>query len=68
MTQETVTKPAASDLSVEAKKDKKPVNIQEIVDSLKSTGDDIGQISELSSEEKLLVAQFFSSLLKLMTP
>ena len=30
--------------------------------------DDIGQITELSSEEKLLVAQFFKSLLKLMQP
>ena len=47
---------------------KKQVNLQEIVDSLKSTADDIGQISELSSEEKILVAQFFSSLLKLISP
>ena len=48
--------------------DKKQINAQEIVESLKSAADDIGQISELSSEEKLLVAQFFSSLLKLMSP
>jgi len=48
--------------------DKKQVNAQEILESLKSAGDDIGQISELSSEEKLLVAQFFQSLLKLMAP
>jgi hypothetical protein len=47
---------------------KKQVSIQELVESLKSTADDIGQISELSSEEKILVAQFFSSLLKLMQP
>jgi hypothetical protein len=47
---------------------KKQVNLQELVDSLKSTADDIGQISELSSEEKILVSQFFSSLLKLMQP
>ena len=44
------------------------VSIQELVESLKSTADDIGQISELSSEEKILVTQFFSSLLKLMQP
>ena len=44
------------------------MSIQELVDSLKSTADDIGQISELSSEEKILVTQFFSSLLKLMQP
>jgi hypothetical protein len=47
---------------------KRQVTIQELVDSLKSTSDDIGQISELSSEEKILVAQFFSSFLKLMQP
>ena len=47
---------------------KRQVSIQELVDSLKSTADDIGQISELSSEEKILVSQFFSSLLKLMQP
>ena len=47
---------------------KRQVSIQELVESLKSTADDIGQISELSSEEKILVTQFFSSLLKLMEP
>lgn len=47
---------------------KKQLTIQELVESLKSTADDIGQISELSSEEKILVAQFFTSLLKLMSP
>ena len=47
---------------------RKQLSIQELVESLKSTADDIGQISELSSEEKILVAQFFTSLLKLMTP
>jgi len=47
---------------------KKPPSIQELAESLRSTADDIGQISELSSEEKILVAQFFSSLLKLMQP
>ena len=47
---------------------KRHASIQELVESLKSTADDIGQISELSSEEKILVTQFFSSLLKLMQP
>ncbi len=70
MTQETVSKPSPAEFTIpEPKKvEKKQINIQEIVESLKSAGDDIGQISELSSEEKLLVAQFFSSLLKLMQP
>jgi hypothetical protein len=67
LTQEAVAKPAQGELSVSQEK-KKPVSIQELVESLKSTADDIGQISELSSEEKILVSQFFSSLLKLMAP
>jgi len=54
---------------VPAVREKKPqIDIQAIVGSLKSTADDIGQISELSSEEKILVSQFFVSLLKLMQP
>lgn len=47
---------------------KKQITLQELVDSLRGTADDIGQISELSSEEKILVSQFFTSLLKLMQP
>ncbi len=47
---------------------KKPVTAEELVAALKSTGDDIGQISELTSEENLIVDQFFISLLKLMQP
>jgi hypothetical protein len=47
---------------------KKQPSIQEVVESLKSTADDIGQISELTSEEKILISQFFTSLLKLMQP
>jgi hypothetical protein len=39
-----------------------------VLDSLKSTADDIGQITELSSEEKVLVSQFFASFLKMMKP
>jgi hypothetical protein len=55
-----------AELSAEPKR--KPASAQELVESLKSVADDIGQISELSSEEKNLVAQFFTSLLKLMRP
>ncbi len=72
MTQEVVVKEAPPEIlaSQELKQSekKKQMSIQELVESLKSTADDIGQISELSSEEKILVAQFFSSLLKLMQP
>jgi proline dehydrogenase len=72
LTQEVVVKeaPAVILVSQELKQSekKKQMSIQELVESLKSTADDIGQISELSSEEKILVAQFFSSLLKLMQP
>ena len=73
MTQEVVVKQAAPEISVsqepkQSEKKKQQFSIQDLVESLKSTADDIGQISELSSEEKILVAQFFSSLLKLMAP
>ena len=71
MTQEAVVKePARIIISSEPKpvEKKKQVTVQELVESLKSTSDDIGQISELSSEEKILITQFFSSLLKLMQP
>lgn len=68
MTQEATVTPAIIDASVAPAKKKDAVNIQELVDSLKSTADDIGQISELTSEEKILVSQFFASLLKLMRP
>ena len=72
MTQEVVVKEAPAQIfslpELKQPEKKKQVSIQELVESLKSTADDIGQISELSSEEKILVAQFFSSLLKLMQP
>jgi uncharacterized spore protein YtfJ len=42
--------------------------IEELIDSLKSVQDDIGQICELTSEEETLVAEFFESLLKLIQP
>jgi len=44
------------------------MSIQELATALKSMADDVGQISELASEEKLLVTEFFTSLLKLMQP
>ena len=72
MTQEAVTKPALVELSVSQEpkqvEKKKQFSLQELSDSLKSTADDIGQISELTSEEKILVTQFFISLFKLMAP
>jgi hypothetical protein len=44
------------------------MSIQELAAALKSMADDVGQISELASEEKLLVTEFFASLVKLMQP
>jgi hypothetical protein len=53
----------------ELKKSKQvQISLQELLDSLKSLQDDIGQICELTSEEKGLVKAFFESLLKLMQP
>lgn len=72
MTQEAAIKeePAELSQSPESKQleKKKQMTFQELVESLRSTADDIGQISEFSSEEKILVSQFFSSLLNLMQP
>ncbi|MFA5363857.1 MAG: hypothetical protein WC325_01580 [Candidatus Bathyarchaeia archaeon] len=42
--------------------DKNKFSIEEIVDSLKSVGDDVEQIVTLTSKEKLLVAELLSSL------
>lgn len=51
------------------KKESSPqISQQELIDSMKNTADDVGQISELTSEEKMLVTEFFNSLLKLMQP
>lgn len=44
------------------------MTIEELIDSLKSVQDDIGQICELTSEEETLVNEFFESLLKLIQP
>lgn len=56
-------------IKADAKSGKKPqVSIQDLIDSLKIVQDDIGQISELTSEEELLTAEFFTSLLRLMRP
>jgi len=43
-------------------------SLQEVLDSLKTVQDDIGQICELTSEESGLVEIFFESILKLMKP
>jgi hypothetical protein len=60
LTQEAVIKQEPVELSVsqelKSSEKKKQISIQELVESLKSIGDDIGQISELSSEEKILVS------------
>lgn len=71
MTQEAEAIKEAEETSLkeESKSNKKPqIPIQELIDSLKSVADDIGQMNELTSEEKLLVAEFFVSLMKLMQP
>lgn len=44
------------------------ISRQELLASIRSLQDDVGQISELASEEKQVVAVFFESLLKLMQP
>jgi DNA-binding ferritin-like protein len=43
-------------------------SLQELIESLKSVQDDIGQICELASEEENFVTAFLDSLLKIMRP
>lgn len=67
------TTTAEQEVDSQIKEDSKPnkksqISPQELVESLKSVQDDIGQITELTSEEELLVTEFFSLLLKLMAP
>jgi hypothetical protein len=72
MTQETVAKEEPAELlnsqDLKQFEKRKQISVQEVIESLKSISDDIGQISELNSEEKILVAQFFASFFKLMQP
>ncbi len=68
MSQETVKLTENSMPSEPALNEKKQTVVREILNALRSVADDIGQINELLSEEQLLTAQFFSSLLKLMQP
>ena len=51
------------------KKERPPqVTPQQLAESLRAVADDVGQISELTSEERLLVSEFFKALLRLMQP
>jgi hypothetical protein len=49
-------------------KKNKQTSVQELVESLRGVADDVGQISELTSEEKSLVSEFFKALLNFMNP
>lgn len=71
MSAETTSSEEKVQISVkESSKPSRPARTpaQDIIDSLKSAQEDIGQISELSSEEETLVVEFFDSLSKLMEP
>ena len=71
MSQENSTEQRTTEFPINTKNkqsEKAQISISDFADSLRSLADDIGQISELASEEKLLVTEFFTSLLKLMQP
>ena len=75
MSQSTVQSPADSkedkkqETAKPAPKPAKPeVTLDELISSMKTLQDDVGQISELKSEEKRVVDVFFDSFLKLMQP
>ena len=50
------------------KQTKAQLTLQELLDSMKGVQEDIGQICELMSEEKVFVPEFFASFLKLVQP
>jgi len=70
LSQENSAEQRATNAIITAPKpsDEYEMPIQELAAALKNMADDVGQISELVSEEKLLVTEFFKSLLKLMQP
>jgi hypothetical protein len=62
------TKPAKPE-PTKTKPDKPPqMSLEDLISSMKGLQDDIGQIAELSSEEKRVVDVFFDSFLTLMKP
>ena len=68
-----MTQVVAQEPQISTTKDQKPVEnsqlLQEkVISSLRKLSEEIGQISELIAEEKLVASQFFASLLKLMQP
>jgi hypothetical protein len=68
MTQTTQPRPAEA-IVLEAKTvDRKQISVEEIAETFQSVRDDIGQISRLTSEEKILVEQFLASMRKVMQP
>lgn len=71
MSQETSRPQQIAQLPIKKEqKQAKPgqISLEELLDSLKKVQEDVGQICELTSEEKRLVAAFFESFLKLMQP
>jgi hypothetical protein len=68
MNQETSTPPEVGRILVEEATEEAEESSQELVESLKSVQEDIGQICELASEEKNFVAAFLESLLEIMRP
>ncbi len=63
-----MAKPVVEMPILDEKQERKQISLQEVLESIKNVADDIGQISELTSEEKLLTTQFFVALFKLMQP
>lgn len=71
MSTETASSEEKPHISInESSKPSRPARtpVQIALDSLRSAQEDIGQISELSSEEETLVTEFFESLSKVMEP
>jgi len=68
MSQEANASQEVGQIIVEDKAKEAEGSLEELIESLKTVQDDIGQICELVSEEKNFVAAYLESLLKIMRP
>jgi len=64
----TTSTPAKTPVPASEKVAKKQLSLDEMLASFQGVSEDIEQISKLASEEKVLVEEFFASMLKLMKP
>ena len=68
MKQKTVEGKNDFEITTDLEGNNNSLDLSELIDSLKSIADDLGQMCEMLQEEKILVEQFFKSLFEIMQP